>query len=221
MTGTAGQNGSGPVSPELAGVARPFVDRAVLRFKSLRDDFERIGSAVVAAMKDGLIDRETARTIWIDHCHILSVPLIERYLQAGKFEQIAAWLRVRPAMETMDWPDEPARVALAGFIANGQGALAAQLCRHHIERMMRKLRRDWKERRRNPSKGLDEDSARAFRALQRQIVADIPTRNVEMLLDIAAVEAIVATHGSDEDRAFLAAVRAEVEEDQRRFPSAC
>ena len=209
-----------PVPHEHAGLARPLVDRSVLKFKNFLVDLERIQSGAVKAKEAGTLSGLHATMIWLDFGNVVSLPLIERYAAARKFAEIAAWLRARDAMQMMDWPDAPARAALEALIAQGEGALAASLCRHHIDRMIRKLRQDWKERRRGQPKRLSEEIRAAIRATQAVIVAHIPTRNAELLLDIAAIEPIVAEHGSAEDQAFVAAVKAEVLSDRERFPAA-
>ena len=212
--------GKMPIPPELAGLARPLVDRAVLKFKNFRVDLERIQGGAVKAKDAGTLSGLHATMIWLDFGNVVSLPLIERYAAARNFEEIAAWLRARDAMQMMDWPDAPARAALEAMIAHGESALAASLCRHHVDRMIRKLRQDWKERRRGQPKKLDEGSRAAMRAFQAAIVARIPSRNAELLLDIAAIEPIVAEHGTAEDQAFVAAAKVEIVSDQERFPAA-
>lgn len=209
-----------PVPPELPAIARPLADRAVLKLRNFREDLERIQSSAIRAKDDGTLSGLHATMIWVDHGDVVSLPLIERYVAARKFAELAAWLRSRDAIQMMDWPDPRARAALDAMVAHGEGALAASLCRHHIDRMIRKLRQDWKERRRGQPKKLSEEIRAAIRATQAAIVAHIPTRNTELLLDIAAVEPIVAAHGSAEDIAFVAAVKAEVEADRDCFPAA-
>ena len=84
---------------------------------------------------------------------------------------------------------------------------------------MKSLRLDWKERRRGVPAKLSPDAQAAVQAMQRLLIARIPLRNVDMLLELGELEPYVA-HGCGEERAKLAGLRGEVLADQQRFPAA-
>ena len=58
-----------------------------------------------------------------------------------------------------------------------------------------------------------------MRATQRLLIARIPLRNADMLLELGELEPYVA-NGCADEQAKLAALRAEVFADQQRFPAA-
>lgn len=203
-----------PLPPELPEQVRPFVGRAKLTFRNFRQELERVQSAILKAKDSGEIPAVNAIMAWSDHGNVVSAPLIGRYCEARAFEPVDAWVRARDGFRCTEWPDASARAAIDGFVAHGRGDLAASLCLAHIERLMKRLRQDWKERRRKPPRKLDAGTQAVAAKFQAAIVARIPAFNVEVLVDIRTVEPIVAAHGGDEQRAALAAIRAEIEADR-------
>lgn len=211
--------GAPPPPAHLAELARSFVGRARLSYKNFRAEHEKIGSAVVKAMKDGLLTREDASLLWLDTHGITAELLIARYCDARQYEPVAAWLQARIGFATANWLNGYVRLALDRFVADGEGARAAALALAHVERAMKSLRLDWKERRRSPPKKLPPETQEVMRGIQKALVERIPSRNAEMLLEIAEAEPYLA-YGSDEERASLAARRHEILADQERFPAA-
>lgn len=207
-----------PLPPELPGQVGPFVGRAKLTFRNFRHELERVQSAILKAKDSGEIPAVNAIMAWSDHSNVVSVPLIGRYCEARAFEPVDAWLRARDWFRCTEWPDPAARAAIDGFVKHGRGDLAATLCLAHLERLMKRLRQDWKERRRKPPRKLDAGTQAVAASFQAAIVARIATFNVEVLIDIGTVEPVIAAHGTDEDRATLAALRAEIETDRTRYP---
>lgn len=203
-----------PVPAELPLQVLPFVNRARLTFRNFRQELERIQSAILKAKDSGEILAVNAVMAWSDHGNVVSVPLIGRYCEARAFEPVDAWLRARDSFRCTEWPNPAARAAIDGFVEHGRGDLAARLCIAHVERVMKRLRQDWKERRRKPPRKLDAGTQAVAASFQAAIVARIATFNVEVLVDIGMVEPVIAAHGSDEDRATLAAIKAEIEGDQ-------
>jgi len=212
-------NDAPPPPAHLAALAKPLVDRAKLNYRKFQAEFEKIGSAAVKAMEDGLLTREDASLIWLDVGHVVSRPLIARYCDARQHDAVASWLRARPGFQQVDWLNGYVRFALDRFMADGEGACAASLALAHVERAMKSLRLDWKERRRNPPKKLAPEVQEVMRGIQRALVERIPRRNAEMLLEIAEVEPYLAC-ATEAERAALAALRDEVRADQARFPAA-
>jgi hypothetical protein len=208
-----------PAPPELHALGRPFVDRAVLRYKGFRLDLERVASAVSRAGETGDLSPDARSQLWFDRDHALSGPLQERYLQARKFDLIDRYQRARLDFQTMDWPDPHARAALEGFARLGEGPRAAALALAHVERAMKSLRQDWRERGRGIPDRLPEDTQVALRAVQGLLIARIPLRNQAMLLEIATVSEWVEAWGTDAEQAALSALRAEVVADMERFPA--
>jgi hypothetical protein len=208
-----------PPPAHLAELARPFVDRARLNYKNFRVEHEKIGSAVVKAMDDGLLTPEDATLLWLDTHGITAELLIARYCDARQYEPVIAWLRARTGFMTANWLNGYVRFALDRLVADGQAGRCASLALAHIERAMKSLRLDWKERRRNPPKKLPPETQEVMRGIQRALIARIPKRNAEMLLEIAEAEPYLA-YGTDEERSSLAALREEILADQERFPAA-
>lgn len=209
--------GAPPAPPELFVAAKPFTDRVVLRFRGLKADADRIGSAVIKAKQAGDLSDDAATQIWFDRDHVLTGPVQLRYLEARQFALIERYQRARTAFLMMDWPDAHARAALDGFVAAGERALAATLALAHVERVMKSLRQDWRERRRGQPKKLSDNHRAAIRAVQGAIVARIPQRNAEMLLEIGNAREWIGAHGSATDKMALDSCRDEVERDIERF----
>lgn len=207
-----------PLPPELPAQVGPFVNRARLTFKNFRQELERVQSAILKAKDSGEIPAVNAVMAWSDHGNVVSVPLIGRYCEARAFEPVDAWLRARDSFRCTEWPDPAARAAIDGFVAHGRGDLAASLCLAHVERVMKRLRQDWKERRRQPPRKLDAGTQAVVAGFQRAIVARIAAFNVEVLVDIGTVEPVISAHGSDGDRTALAVIKAEIEADQSGYP---
>src|SRR3990170_2620797 len=137
-----------PPPPHLAALARPFVDRAVLKFRNFRVDLEKVQG-----------------------------------------------------------------------VADGVGEVAATLALTHAERAMKSLRLDWKERRRGIPKKRPPETQEVMRGMQRPLIARIPLRNADMLLELGELVPYLA-QGTGEERAALAALAEEVKADQERFPAA-
>lgn len=205
-----------PAPPELFAIARPFVDRAVLRFKGVKSDVERIASIVIKARDAGDLSEDAARQIWWDRGHVLSGPVQQRYLEALQFALVDKYQRARAGFACFDWPDGHAREALEGFVAAGEGALAATLALAHIERAMKSLRLDWRERRRGIPAHLSDDQKALVRATQAALIARIPLHNQAMLLDVGAVGEWVTPHGTTDERATLCTLCEEIERDVAR-----
>ncbi|MDP3675215.1 MAG: hypothetical protein Q8R44_08970 [Novosphingobium sp.] len=208
--------GAPPAPPELFAIARPFVDRAVLRFKGVKSDVERIASIVIKARAAGDLSEDAARQIWWDRGHVLSSPVQSRYLEARQFALVDKYQRARAGFPCFDWPDRHAREALEGFVVAGEGALAAALALAHIERAMKSLRLDWRERRRGIPAQLSADQKDMVRATQAALIARIPLRNQAILLDAGAAQGWIAAYGTNAERAALDAARDEIERDIAR-----
>jgi hypothetical protein len=207
-----------PPPPHLAALARPFVDRAVLKFKNFRVDLEKVQGAAVKAMQDGLVSKDDATLIWLDVGNVTSVPLVHRYCDARHHDLVAAWIRAREAFPCAGWLKGYVQVALDRFVADGVGEQAASLALAHAERAMKSLRLDWKERRRGIPKKLPPETQEVMRGMQRALIARIPLRNADMLLELGELLPYLA-HGTREERAALAALAEEVKADQERFPA--
>ena len=192
-------------------------DRLV--YRNFRVEFERIGGLAVKAMSDGLIGKDDATLIWLDVGDVLSVPLIARYCDARQYDPVVTWLRARPGFQCVAWLRGYVLSAMERLVADGEGARAASLALAHVERAMKSLRLDWKERRRGIPKKLAPEAQAALRSTQAALIARIPVRNAEMLMEIGEMMPYLA-HGTAEERATLEALRREVLADQERFPAA-
>ncbi len=208
-----------PLPPDLPEQVRPFVARTKLTFRNFRHDLERIQSAILKAKDSGAMPAANAVMAWTDHGNVVSVPLIGRYCEARAFELVDAWLRARDSFRCTEWPTAAARAAIDGFVAHGRGDLAAGVCLAHVERVMKRLRQDWRERRRRPPRKLDTATQAVVAQFQAAIIARIESFNVEVLIDIGMIEPVLAAHGSEAERAALASIKAEIEIDQSRYPA--
>jgi hypothetical protein len=208
-----------PLPPELPEQVRPFVGRAKLTFRNFRQELERVQSAILKAKDSGELPAVNAIMAWSDHGNVVSVPLIGRYCEARAFEPVDAWLRARDSFRRTEWPNAAARAAIEGYVAHGRGDLAASLCLAHIERLMKRLRQDWKERRRKPPRKLDTATRAAVASVQSAIVGRIPAFNVEVLVDIGTVDPVIAAYGNDAQRGALAAIRVAIVADQAEHSS--
>ncbi|WP_336987399.1 hypothetical protein [Altererythrobacter aquiaggeris] len=206
-----------PPPPKLAQIARDFANRATLRFKGFRQDYERVSNAATALHKDGLITKAEAQRIFLDDAYMISAPLIERYIIARESEQVANWLRARTAFHFPNWLDERNRMALDGFVANGEGALAVQLIRQHLHKIMNRTKDRWRDAGRKRPKDLAAQYHESFEDRRLQALEELPGHLDIAVYEIAELEPWVTGHGSKEDLRAVAGYREEIQKIRGRF----
>lgn len=202
-----------PSSQGLADLARPFVDRTKLTCKLFRRDYEKIGSLIAKAYKDGQLTQQHATDLYLDIGHVVSTPLIERYLAARECGKIADWLRSRDNFCQTEWLNPRNRLALDGFVTLGEGALAVQLLRQHLHRMMIQTRATW----RYAAQAIKERARGAEIPPGRDIVAELPAELDLALLELAECEPYIIAHGAKSDRDALADMREEISRARKRY----
>jgi len=201
-----------PPDRELAELARPFVEEARLTYKLFRRDLENIESRVAAAGKERRLTPRQARDMWLDLGQVLSLPLIERYLAQGECSKVADWLRARLDLHETEWLNERNRIAIEGFIAQGEAALAVALLQRHLHKMMIATRDKW----RYSAQAVKERAKGAPVPAARDIVAELPGELDLALLEIAECEVYIAAHGAKSDTDALAAMRDEIARARQR-----
>lgn len=206
-----------PVDAALRAVAEEAVNRAALRFKGFRQDFERISNATTSQWKDGRITREDASRLFLDDDHIISGPLVRRYLAAREFKQIADWLRARSEIHFTGWLSERNRLALDGMAQHGEGAMAVQLIMLHLRKIMARA----KDLSRAAHRKIPSDCPPDLRAALEQAAATarhgLPGGLGEAELEIAELESWIDGYGSREDRRVVAGWREELNRMRDRF----
>lgn len=206
-----------PPQSDLVGFARDFANRATLRFKGFRQDYERVSNAATALHKNGQISMAQATRIFLDDGHMISAPLIARYLDARESEQVANWLRAREEFHFPGWLNERNRMALDGFVRNGEGALAVQLIRQHLHKVMNRTKDQWRNAGRKRPKDMSEKIAEQFEEFKAAALEDLPGHLDIALYEIAELEPWIAEHGSNEDRKAIAGYRGEIAKVRKRF----
>ena len=200
---------------DIALLGQGFVDRAAPKFRRFKSDLEAIGSAIVKAMEAGELSRDQAQDLFIDHDYAVSVPLQRLYLDRGHFDPVVQFHRATVLITTPDWPTPLAQAALDGFVAAGEGAFAVALARCHLEKRGNALRAHIRERARKPPRKLDAEAAAIVRVLSSAMVEEIPERKAELLAALDRFAPLFDTHGGEEDRAWLAGLRAEAWTEKR------
>lgn len=206
-----------PVSASLAEFAREQVARAALRFKGFRQDYERVSNAATAQWKAGQITRAEAQRIFLDDGHIVSAPLVRRYLDARESRQIADWLRARDEMHFTGWLSERNRAALDGMVEQGEAATAVALILAHLKKVMNTAKSHWRAAGQKMPRDLPEQYHDRFKHNLAQQQLRLPGRLGEAALEIAELEPWIANHGSREDQRTLAAWREELAKVRERF----
>ncbi|MHA6316191.1 hypothetical protein ACXYN8_00820 [Altererythrobacter sp. CAU 1778] len=206
-----------PPPADLVALARDFANRAELRFKGFRQDYERVSNAATALHKTGDITKAQAMRIFLDDGHMISMPLIARYIDARESEQVANWLRARDGFHFSNWLDERTRMALDGFVANGEGALAVQLIRQHLHKVMARTKDQWRVAGRKQPKNLPPEYVAQFEAQKLDALETLPGHIDIALYEIAELQPWIDAHGSDEDRKAITAYRDEIAKVRARF----
>lgn len=207
-----------PPPPEyLVAFAEQRVDHAQLKFKSFRQDFERVNNAATAAWRDGLISKDDATLIFFDAANIVSGPLVRRYVEARACEQVAKWLKSRPEFHFSNWLSPRNRMALDGFAAHGQGALAVTLICQHLNKVMARALQYGRGAARKQPAGLTDAQAAKFQDNQASALELLPGELALATLEIAELEPWIIACGSDEDRMEIIAMKEELAKMRGRF----
>jgi hypothetical protein len=204
-----------PPPPHLSALARELVDAAKPGFKLFRRDFEAIGSAATKAMREGRLSRRDAGDIFLDLGQVISLPLTQRYLAARECARIADWLRSRPGFADTEWLNPRNRIAIDGFVAQGEAALAVALLRQHLHKVMTATRARWRFAN-SVLKALaaEQEVPQAGRDMLERIPAELDL----VLFEIAECEPWIDAHGASSDRQALSEMRAEIERARGRMP---
>ena len=206
-----------PPPAKLVAFARDFANRATLRFKGFREDYERVSNAASALHRSGDISRGAATRIFFDDGHMISAPLIERYLQARESEQVANWLRARTEFHLPNWLNDRNRMALDGFVANGEGALAVQLIRQHLHKVMNRTQDAWRAAGRKRPPDMEGTVAEQFEDHKAKALEDLPGHLDIALFEIAELEPWIDAEGSAEDRKIIEKYREQIAKIRKRF----
>jgi hypothetical protein len=193
-----------------------FVAEANPRFKDFRVDFEKISTAASRTAREGRegLTFDDASAMFHDVDWDLRIPLQTRYAEQGAFDPLAHYHAKRFKLllgRNEPWPDEPGQHALGLFADFGRADVGVALIRTYVEMQHKRLKQDYSAR--NPRKSRvqrSEGVERAIASVGKAIANAIPDRKAELLKDIESVEPYMAEHGTDEDTAWLEAVRREL-----------
>jgi len=210
-----------PVSTKLAEFAQDMVARATLRFKGFRQDYERISNAATAQWKDGQITRAEAQRVFLDDGHIISAPLVRRYLEARESRKVADWLRSREEMHFVGWLSERNRMALDGMVEHGEAPTAVALILAHLKKVMAAAKDHWRSAGQKMPKDLPSEHHDSFMNSVAEERRLLPGRLSETALEIAELEPWIADHGSREDQRMLVSWREELAKVRARFGIEC
>lgn len=206
-----------PVPAELAQFVHDQVARATLRFKGFRQDYERVSNAATAQWKDGQITQAEAQRVFLDDGHIVSAPLIARYLAARECRQIADWLRARPEFHFPGWLSERNRMALDGMVEHGEAGSAVQLILAHLKKVIARARDQWRAAGRKIPKGISPELHERLATAIALDLQRLPGSLGEAQLELAELEPWITAHGSREDQRSFAAWLEEVRAVRVRF----
>jgi hypothetical protein len=193
-----------------------FVAAATPRFKDFRIDFEKISNAASKSAREGRdgLTFDDGSAMFHDVDWDLRLPLQRRYAEQGVFEPVAHYHAKRFKLlfgRNETWPDEPASHALGLFAEHGRAYNGVALIRSYVDMQHKRLKQDYSAR--NPRKSRVERSEgveHAIAAIGTAIASAIPDRKAELLKNIESVEPYLTQQGSEEDRAWLDAVRREL-----------
>ena len=194
-----------PVPASLAQFAHDHVARATLRFKGFRQDYERVSNAATAQWKDGQITQAEAQRVFLDDGHIVSAPLIARYLAARECRQIADWLRARPEFHFPGWLSERNRMALDGMVANGEAAMAVALILAHLGKVMTTVQNHLRAAGRKAPAGASAETVAAIASAGEIARERLGGAIGEAALELAELQPWIDRHGSREDQRAIAA----------------
>lgn len=210
--------GPPPPPPHLVPLARQLVARAKLAFKNFREDLERVEGLGIAAMKKGEITKREAQLMFLDTGDVLTLPLVQRYLERREFELIAKFLKYRIMYHPTGWLTERNRLALDGMIAGGEAPLAVSLLREFLKKLHGHTQEKWRAAgRKAPKTTTDPNTLAAYDRMQREGLAELPAHLEIAELEMAEIEPYFAAHGSREDNRALEKFREEIAKVRKRF----
>lgn len=201
---------------DLEAAGERLVAAAHPRFKDFRVDFEKISTAASKAAREGRegLDPAAASHWFHDLEWDLRLPLQRRYAEAGAWDAIVKYHMIRFKNylgRNTPWPDPPARETLELFVHHGRVDLGVALTRSYGDMQYKRLLRDLPKRNpRGPTKELGEGIKQAIGAFDKAIANAIPARKADLLKDLETVEPYLVAHGSDDDRAWLDALRRDI-----------
>lgn len=210
--------GPPPPPPDLLQVGRELVARATLRFKNLRQDQDRLEDSALKAARNGEISKRDAQLLWLDTGDAISQPLIEAYLNEGKYELVTKYLKHRIMYHPVGWLTERNRMALERMIAAGEASLAMALLREFLKKLFQHTQEQWRAAGRKVSNhAIDTGQVEAHRQAVAKALAELPAHLEIAEQELAEIEAYISPHGSDEDRAAIADFHAQIAKTRKRF----
>lgn len=203
--------GPPPPPPHLVPLARQYVDRAKLAFKNFREDLERVERIAVGAMKQGEISKRDAQLMFLDTGDVLTLPLVQRYLERREFELVAKFLKYRIMYHPTGWLTERNRLALDGMIAGGETALAVSLVREFLKKLHQHTQEKWRAAGRKPTQyQIDNGYLEAHERQVAEALAELPAHLEIAELEMAEIETYLGPHGSREDNRALEKFHADI-----------
>lgn len=207
-----------PPPQRVLDLARSLVDRAHLRFKNFREDRERIeNGAVQASRAEGHISPKEARDIFMDKGDCVSLPLVERYIEAREFELVFKYLKHQMMYQPTDWLTPRNRIALEGMIKGGEQPMAVALLREYLKRLRGNTQRAWRNAGRKKPPELPLELGSQFDRQKEIAERELPGKLEIAEMEMAEIELWLKSYGSREDNRALDKFRDELAKVRERF----
>lgn len=210
--------GPPPPPPHLSSIGRELVERATLRFKNLRQDQDRVEDSALKLAKAGEIAIHDAKLLWLDSGDVITHPLVEAYLDEGKFGLVAKYLKYRIMYHPVGWLTERNRMALDRMIEAGEAPLAMTLLREFLKKLFQHTQEQWRAAGRKVSNhAIDTGQVEAHKRAAAKALAELPAHLEIAEQELAEIEAYIVPHGSDADRAAIEDFHAQIAKARKRF----
>ena len=210
--------GPPPPPPHLVELGITLVGRARLKFKEFRVDREAIENAAVEASKNGEISRKDAKLLFLDTGHVISTPLVQRYLEMREFELVARYLKHRIMYHPTGWLTVRNRMALDGMIAGGEAAMAVALLREFLKKLQQHTQEKWRAAARKAPKGVTDNNTIDAYTRQREVALhELPGHLKIAELELAEIEQYLSEHGSREDNRAIDKFREDIGKARKKF----
>lgn len=206
-----------PAPPHPAAIGRELVGAATPGFRNFRVDLEAVQSAAVKAGKAGTIEMADAELLFHDKGDAVSLPLVQRYVEACETELVARWLAALPSFHFAGWASERNLIALDGMVSVGETALAVRTVRVHLKKVCDRVQAKWRLVARKKPANLSREMETRYQENMAKARWELPGEIEEARLEIADLERFVRDHGSHEDNRAIDTMLAQLEKARGKF----
>lgn len=147
-----------------------------------------------------------------------TLPLIEAYLDEGKYDLVTKYLKHLIMYHPVGWLTERNRMALDRLIAAGEAPLAMTLLREFLKKLFQHTQEQWRAAGRKVSNyAIDTGQVEAHKRSVAKALAELPGHLEIAEQELSEIEAYVTPHGSEDDRAAVADFHAQIAKTRKRF----